>query len=71
MKYEQIVCTYNIKRVIDFTDDERKCVLIKGEWYQYNSDYIAYLQESIKELDVIYDSKYDFTDNELKEYVSY
>lgn len=70
LKNEQIVCTYNIKRVIDFTDDERKCVLIKGEWYQYNSDYIAYLQESIKELDVIYDSKYDFTDNKLKEYVS-
>lgn len=59
LKNEQIVCTYNIKRVIDFTDDERKCVLIKGEWYQYNSDYIAYLQESIKELDVIYDSKYE------------
>ena len=27
-------------------------------------------KKSIKELDVIYDSKYDFTDKKLKEYVS-
>ena len=70
LKNDQTVCTYNIKRVIDFTDDERKCVLIKGEWYQYNSDYIEYLQESIRELDVIYDSKYDFSESKLKKYIS-
>lgn len=70
LKNEQTVCTYNIKRVIDFTDDERKCVLIKGEWYQYNSDYIEYLQESIKELDVIYNPDYDFSESKLKEYIA-
>ena len=70
LKNEQEVCTYNIKRVIDYTDDERKCVLIKGEWYQYNSDYIEYLHESISKLDVIYNPEYDFSESELKSYVA-
>lgn len=70
LKNEQEVCTYNIKRVIDYTDDERKCVLIKGEWYQYNSDYIEYLHESISKLDVVYNPEYDFSESELKSYVA-
>lgn len=70
LKNEQEVCTYNIKRVIDYTDDARKCVLIKGEWYQYNSDYMEYLHESIRKLDVVYNPEYDFSETKLKSYVA-
>ncbi|RGZ75196.1 DUF6119 family protein [Agathobacter rectalis] len=62
------VCTDIIKRLIDYTDDEEKCILLKGEWYYFNDDYIEYLEESINELDVIYDEKYDFGNVKLEEY---
>lgn len=64
------VCTDTMKRLIDFTDDEKRCLLLKGEWYSFNDDYIQYLQDSIAELDVIYDSRYDFSKKKLSEYVS-
>ena len=62
------VCTDTMKRLIDYTDDEKKCLLLKGEWYYYNDDYIDYLKDSIEELDVIYKPEYDFGKAKLKEY---
>ena len=62
------VCTDIMKRLIDYTDDEKKCLLLKGEWYYYNDDYIDYLNDSIGELNVIYDPCYDFGKKQLKEY---
>lgn len=62
------VRTDKMKNLIDYTDDEKKCLLLKGEWYYYNDDYIDYLRDSIEELDVIYDSQYDFGKKQLKEY---
>lgn len=47
---------------------EEKCLLLKGEWYYYNDDYIDYLKDSIEELDVIYKPEYDFGKAKLKEY---
>lgn len=67
-KNGESVCTYTMKRLIDYTDDERKCILLKGEWYYYNDDYIDYLTDSISEIDVIYDPKYDFGNEQLKKY---
>ena len=50
-----------MKKLVDFTDDEKRCLLLKGEWYSFNDDYVQYLQDSIAELDVIYDSRFDFS----------
>ena len=63
------VCTDIMKRLIDFTDDEKRCLLLKGEWYSFNDDYVQYLQDSIAELDVVYDSRFDFSNTKLSEYV--
>lgn len=57
-----------MKRLIDYTDDDKKCLLMKGEWYAYNDDYLSYLKDSIDEIDVRYDSQYDFGNEKLKEY---
>lgn len=62
------VRTDTMKRLIDFTDDEKKCLLLKGEWYYYNDDYIEYLSDSIDQLDVIYEPRYDFGKQKLIEY---
>jgi len=63
------VCTELMKNLIDYTDDEKRCLLLRGEWYQFNDDYIQYLQDSISEIEVVYDEKYDFSDKKLVEYV--
>ena len=63
------VCTDIMKKLVDFTDDEKRCLLLKGEWYSFNDDYVQYLQDSIAELDVIYDSRFDFSNKKLSEYV--
>lgn len=68
-KNETSVSTDEIKRFIDYTDDERRCLLLKGEWYQYNDDYIKYLQDSLSELEVVYETQYDFSDSKWKDYV--
>lgn len=62
------VCTDMMKKLIDYTDDKKKCLLLKGEWYYYNDDYIEYLRDSIEELDIVYDSQYNFSNSQLKKY---
>ena len=59
-----------MKRLIDYTDDEKKCLLLKGEWYAYNDDYLSYLRDSISEINVIYDPQYDFGDVQMKDYLN-
>lgn len=68
-KNGESVCTDVMKRLIDFTDDDRRCLLIKGEWYAFNDDYVHYLKESMAELEVIYDPLFDFSDKKLADYV--
>lgn len=63
------VCTDIMKRLIDFTDDDRRCLLLKGEWYSFNDDYVQYLQDSIAELEVVYNPQFDFSNEKLSDYV--
>ncbi|CAI3721539.1 DUF6119 family protein [Clostridium neonatale] len=49
-----------IKNLIDYTDDVERCILLKGQWYYFNDDYLSYLADSIKEIDVIYKPEYNF-----------
>lgn len=55
------VVTKQVKDLIDYTDDQERCLLSKGVWYQYNEDYLAYLQDSIAEIDAEYHPEFDFT----------
>lgn len=63
------VCTEEMKNLIDYTNDEKRCLLLKGEWYLFNDDYVQYLQDSIAEIEVLYNPQYDFSDNKWAEYV--
>jgi hypothetical protein len=64
------VRTDKIKNLIDYTNDNEKCVLSKGNWYKYNDDYIQYLKDSIQEIDVVYDSKFDFTKKQYLDFIN-
>lgn len=55
------VRTDKIRNLIDYVNDEQRCILSKGEWYYFNDDYQKYLEDSISEIDVQYNASYDFT----------
>lgn len=54
------VCSRRVKELIDYTDDNERCLLSKGVWYQYNRDYLTYLRDSISEIAVTYNKKFNF-----------
>ena len=51
-----------LKNVIEYTDEEYKCIYTKTKWYMFNHDYLTYLNDSISEIDAIYNAKFDFND---------
>lgn len=55
------VRTDALYNLIDYIDDEQRCVLLKGKWYYFNDDYLGYLEESLSEIDIIYDPRYDYS----------
>jgi uncharacterized protein (TIGR04141 family) len=63
------VRTDRVLNLIDYTDETEKCILIKGEWFKFNDDYLEYLEDSIKEIEIVYNSQYDFGKLEHKEYI--
>lgn len=65
----QSIRTDKIKNLIDYVDDETRCVLNKGVWYHYNDDYQKYLEESISEIEVVYNQDYDFSDLIHQEFI--
>ena len=63
------VVSLHLKDIIEYTDDENKCVLSGGKWYLFNHDYLTYLNESIKEIQVLYKNEYDFNDQIHNQFV--
>lgn len=51
-----------LKNVIEYTDEEYKCIYTKTKWYMFNHDYLTYLNDSISEIDASYNDKFDFND---------
>ena len=58
-----------VRELIDFTDDEERCLLSKGTWYQYNDDYLSYLRDSISEIVAEYHPEYDFSKEKHESYI--
>lgn len=64
------VRSHRIKELIDYTNDSELCLLSKGVWYQYNQDYLTYLRDSINEIEVRYDPKFDFSEQIYNEFIN-
>lgn len=56
------IVTLFLNNIIEYTDDENKCVLSKGKWYKFNKDYLTYLNDSISEIEAIYKKDCNFND---------
>ena len=54
-----------LRNLIDFLYDDGKVLLNSGKWYKYNDDFLAYLKESLDEIPVIYQDRYDLTEDTL------
>lgn len=63
------VVTLNLRSIIEYTDDENKCILSGGKWYMFNQDYLTYLNDSVKEIETIYKDEYDFNDTIHNQFV--
>lgn len=63
------VVTKRVKDLIDYTDDQERCLLSKGVWYQYNEDYLSYLRDSIAEIAVEYHPEFDFTNVSYDQFI--
>ena len=68
-KGDNFLIKRKLKELIDYTEDEEKAVIFNGIWYEYNDDYLKYLSESLGEIEVIYEEKYDFSEKEKDEYI--
>ncbi len=55
------VSTTAIRNLIEYIDDEEKCLLSNGEWYKFNNDYLNYLSLSIAEISAEYHPEFDFS----------
>ena len=58
-----------VKEIIDYIDDKEEAVLSNGIWYEYNEDYLKYLSDSLSEISVIYNKKYDYSKSIQETYI--
>ncbi|MBW4843960.1 MAG: TIGR04141 family sporadically distributed protein [Lachnospiraceae bacterium] len=63
------VATLQLKSIIEYTDDENKCIFSSGKWYMFNHDYLTYLNDSVKEIKAMYKAEYDFNDTIHNQFV--
>lgn len=61
---------YEIRNLIDYTNEEEQCVLLKGDWYRYNDDYLDELDASMDEFEVVADTKFDWSEERYSEILS-
>lgn len=64
------VVKINLKNIIEYTDDDKKCVWLKGKWYLFNKDYLTYLNDSISEIPIYYKEEYDFSEEIYSQYIN-
>ncbi len=61
---------HSIREFIDYPIENENAVLIKGEWYQYNSDFINSLDESLNHLNCIHDKRFDWNEDFYKDFIN-
>ena len=60
---------FKLKSIIDYIEDSEKAVIESGKWYEYNDDYLTYLKESLEEIPIVYDPKFDSFEDEYEKFL--
>lgn len=63
------VVTLRLKDIIEYTNDDHKCILCGSKWYMFNQDYLTYLNDSIKEIETTYNESYDFLNTDHEQFL--
>ena len=58
-----------LKSCLDYVNENDKCLLMDGEWFEFNSDFLVYLNESLGEIDLEYEPKQDLKVTEYNKIV--
>lgn len=53
--------TNPISKIIYYTDDKERVLLLEGVWYAYNDDYLGYLNDAILQLNIEYDPELNYS----------
>lgn len=69
VKVDETNKAFSLKELIDYPIENENCVLIKGEWYQYNNDFVESLRESLIHLDCKYDSKFNWDEQAYNQFI--
>ena len=54
--------------ILDFMDEGERCLLVQGDWYEFNDDYLTYLKDSLSEIPVLYNQDFDLTQTKLDQF---
>jgi len=52
------------ENLVFYTNDDKKALLMDGEWYLYNDDYLEYLSDSIYDIPVVCEPQYNYSKQE-------
>lgn len=64
------IATRKLLEMIEYTNDEEKCIFFNNKWYMFNSDYLDYLNESISQIPTKYFEEYDFNNDQHSQYIN-
>ena len=60
--------TERIHDIIDYMDENKKCLLINGIWHRFNDDYISYLHSTLSTVPVYYIPSYDLSRRKMDDF---
>lgn len=61
---------HSIREFIDYPIENENAVLIKGEWYQYNDDFLSSLDESLIHLNCVHDKRFDWDEKFYNDFIN-
>ncbi len=60
--------TKSIRNYIDYLDEDSNALLVCGKWYRFNEDFSKCLKESLDDIRVVYDSRFDLSVAKIEQF---
>ena len=61
IKYIENGWDEQIYKLLNYTNEKERAVLLRGKWYRYNEEYVSLLNDSVDSIETVYNPKYDFS----------
>ena len=60
--------TKSIRNYIDYLDEDSNALLVCGKWYRFNTDFCQCLKESLEDIRVTHESRFDLSMGQLEKF---